>query len=186
MVQQDTNLTIRAALIMLQAWAHWFRIISTNPKYLPGRGILQRGINSAIKSLESESRNTVLRLARRSQCIFCGREVKTGTGDHIIPLSKGGPQSVENFMPLCKKCNASKGDKDLLEWWFAKGRRIVDLDQDALVIYLRLTYRLNKAKDSPASENLLRAIAQAEDTLPVGLRGQWWRSQLVRVVAFQS
>lgn len=48
-----------------------------------------------------------------SKCLSCGEsgEVKTLTVDHVVPLSKGGINSIENIQPLCGSCNSSKGTR---------------------------------------------------------------------------
>jgi hypothetical protein len=53
-------------------------------------------------------------------CFYCG---KFGdTVDHVIPISKGGEESLENMACCCKKCNQTKGDKSLDEFMKIKNR----------------------------------------------------------------
>lgn len=51
-----------------------------------------------------------------NKCAFCGSEEKVQR-DHILPICKGGRDSIDNIQPLCWRCN------------FRKGPRIISKDQ---------------------------------------------------------
>jgi len=44
-------------------------------------------------------------------CLCCGDNTCKLTPDHVIPLSKGGANTIDNIQPLCLPCNLSKGIK---------------------------------------------------------------------------
>lgn len=46
------------------------------------------------------------------KCLSCGSNIKM-EADHVIPISRGGSNSIDNIQPLCLKCNRSKGVKTL-------------------------------------------------------------------------
>jgi 5-methylcytosine-specific restriction endonuclease McrA len=59
-----------------------------------------------------------LRLSRHSilardayTCQYCGVKGKDLTIDHVIPRWAGGPQTWENLVACCRRCNLKKGDK---------------------------------------------------------------------------
>ena len=42
---------------------------------------------------------------------------KTSVGDHIVALTRGGKDVLENLNPCCRNCNSSKGNRILYEEW---------------------------------------------------------------------
>jgi len=44
------------------------------------------------------------------KCLYCGSK-DTLTLDHVIPKSKGGPNSWTNLATCCMRCNVVKGDR---------------------------------------------------------------------------
>ena len=48
-------------------------------------------------------------------CAFCGRQLMTNEGHHIIPYSEGGPASPDNIITLCHECHVAyhKGEIDI-------------------------------------------------------------------------
>jgi 5-methylcytosine-specific restriction endonuclease McrA len=55
--------------------------------------------------------------AQRGKCYYCGCELNgTYQTDHVIPISRGGSDSMENIVVACASCNLSKGNKLPHEW----------------------------------------------------------------------
>lgn len=44
----------------------------------------------------------------KHRCLFPGCENTNLTPDHVVPLSKGGTNTIENIQPLCRHHNATK------------------------------------------------------------------------------
>jgi 5-methylcytosine-specific restriction endonuclease McrA len=53
----------------------------------------------------------------RNTCAYCGDHFGTQhlSRDHVVPRSKGGPDSWMNVVTACRKCNQRKSDKTLKE-----------------------------------------------------------------------
>ena len=54
-------------------------------------------------------------------CAYCGT---TGPlqWEHIIPVSLGGPDNIDNMVRACAPCNLSKGARDPYQWFLGAGR----------------------------------------------------------------
>lgn len=48
----------------------------------------------------------------KNKCLCCKRKRKL-TIDHIVPISRGGKDCIENIQPLCGTCNSIKHDKTI-------------------------------------------------------------------------
>ncbi len=77
-------------------------------------------------------------------CAYCGVKHDRLALDHILPKSKGGRDTGDNLIKVCKSCNSSKGDKDLLEWCY---QLEVFPDPWILRTYLKLVYEYSVAND---------------------------------------
>lgn len=49
-------------------------------------------------------------------CAYCGAGSPLHW-EHIIPLSRGGPDSIDNMVRACAQCNLTKGARDPYQWY---------------------------------------------------------------------
>lgn len=58
-----------------------------------------------------------LYLKQRGACAYCGAYLKEDWQlDHVIPLARGGSNTIENVALACKECNNRKSWKTPEEW----------------------------------------------------------------------
>ena len=57
--------------------------------------------------------------AQTGNCEGCGEHFldRSLTIDHIVPVSKGGTDHLENLQLLCGACNSLKGDRPMEYLW---------------------------------------------------------------------
>ncbi len=49
-----------------------------------------------------------------AKCAYC---LSSATErDHVVPMARGGADSVDNVVPCCSRCNLSKSSKTLIGW----------------------------------------------------------------------
>ncbi|MDZ8276181.1 HNH endonuclease signature motif containing protein [Microbacterium aquimaris] len=55
-------------------------------------------------------------VAAWGMCAYCGAEGVPMQKDCVMPISRGGRYTVENVVPACRSCNASKCNDEVTGW----------------------------------------------------------------------
>lgn len=76
-----------------------------------------------------------------NRCEYCG-SLENLSWDHLIPRSRGGPDTAENHVLACRMCNSSKGSKGLYEWYGID--RKDELPRIVAGKYLKMLYELHE------------------------------------------
>jgi 5-methylcytosine-specific restriction endonuclease McrA len=89
---------------------------------------LSRRVRQAARKSNYSGRFTVedvsnIRALQKDKCAACSVDLSGGgQADHIVPVSKGGPNIPSNIQLLCAFCNQSKKDKDPIDFMQSLGR----------------------------------------------------------------
>jgi 5-methylcytosine-specific restriction endonuclease McrA len=90
-------------------------------------------------------------------CQYCGTRVSmtTGTRDHVIPRSRGGPDIMQNVVTACRACNVRKDDRMLEEVGMSLTSRPRPLTEEEKIQCL---IKLVRAKERNAWMGCLRRL----------------------------
>lgn len=75
----------------------------------------RRALKYASKRTHTEAEWQALKASYGFKCLRCGKqepEIKL-TRDHVVPLTQGGSDSIDNVQPLCARCNSKKNNKHI-------------------------------------------------------------------------
>jgi len=119
---------------------NWGFVISRYKKLVSGEMKWSSSIRDYEKALETGM-----------VCVYCGSK-KDITFDHIIPVARAGVDprivnlinSTDNCVCACKKCNFSKSDKDVFEWYGQD--RLDEIPKLVLSKFLKLAYALHETQ----------------------------------------
>jgi 5-methylcytosine-specific restriction endonuclease McrA len=91
------------------------RVVSPSPKRPPSRSVLR----SRAYRARGGGQLRDLPFLHGATCAYCAvtldlvnrRALNGATWDHVVPLSKGGTNDLENIVAACFRCNSTKRDR---------------------------------------------------------------------------
>lgn len=90
-------------------------------------------------------------------CCYCGASVEEGTQltlDHVQPHSHGGTNDASNLVTCCKKCNSSRGNREL-EAFVTAVAGYINHGIDASDILAHIATTTRRPLDVPAAKALI-------------------------------
>lgn len=84
-------------------------------------------------------------------CEYCGSKENL-SWDHLIPRVKDGPDTAENHVWACRRCNSSKGGKGIYEWYGID--RKDELPRLIAGKYLKLLYEIHDSRGTLNASDL--------------------------------
>jgi hypothetical protein len=106
----------------------------------------------------SSLRDHFKELEKGKVCAYCGSTAGL-SADHIVPVSRAGidPRitkllgSSDNSVCACRRCNSSKGDKDVFEWFGPE--RVDEIPKLVLSKFLKLAYDIHETQGTLDSKD---------------------------------
>ncbi len=113
------------------------------PTYYMIRAKLYKGLKDGTMKVGSMLDDEKIKHQSEKVCTYCGSDAKLSM-DHLIAKSRGGPETADNVVWVCRSCNSSKRDTDFLVWWANKHGTFPPLM--VLRRYLKLAIQITDAR----------------------------------------
>jgi DNA-directed RNA polymerase subunit RPC12/RpoP len=84
-------------------------------------------------------------------CAYCGSKEDLSI-DHIVPKRECHFAEFHNIVKACKKCNSSKSDTDLIQWWGLERR--YEMPRIVMGKYLKMLYICHECRNTLESSDL--------------------------------
>lgn len=99
------------------------------------------------------------------KCAYCGSSLdeKEMQFEHIIPVVDGGETMLGNIVPVCSKCNSSKGKKKVLKWLLQEEFYDRDIEQKVLSMLRLRDNQLNLKRDKVFNHLFLDTLIRMEE-----------------------
>ncbi|WP_040166118.1 HNH endonuclease [Microbacterium gorillae] len=77
------------------------------------------------------------------RCAYCGADGVALQKDCVLPISRGGRYTLENVVPACRSCNASKCNDEVTGWMRRKR-----LDEATFLLFWAQTCAIFRRADA--------------------------------------
>lgn len=95
-------------------------------------------------------------------CAYCGTSGPLHW-EHIIPVSRGGPECIDNMVRACAPCNLTKGARDPYQWYL--GTRAEPIPRIVLGKLLKIVFEEYAARGLLDSSEFMKRNAIERVTL---------------------
>jgi len=80
-----------------------------------------------------------------TKCVYCSSKQDL-SNDHIVPKRECHFREIHNIVTCCNKCNSSKGDRDLIEWYGLEKR--YEIPRIVMGKYLKMIYICHECRST--------------------------------------
>ncbi len=80
-----------------------------------------------------------------TKCVYCENNEDLAN-DHIVAKRECHYAEIHNIVKACKKCNSSKSDRDLIEWWGLEKR--YEIPRIVMGKYLKMLYICHECRET--------------------------------------
>ena len=111
-------------------------------------------------SASSILRENKILVREGSKCAYCAAQGAL-QWEHIIPGSRGGPNTIDNMVLSCPKCNREKSSRNPIEWYESKGINRKNIPRVVMGKLLKVTLEEHRRRNTlqavefPKGEGLL-------------------------------